>query len=108
MIVAYPPGGGTDIVGRMVAQKLGERSGRAWWWRTAAERAETSAPSWPRAPPPTAIPCSWERRAERDQRQPVKDLPFDPVGDFAPVSLVASTPNILVVHPSTPQGPSKK
>src|SRR5258707_10133701 len=31
-----------------------------------------------------------------------KDLPFDPIADFAPVSLVASTPNILVVHPSTP------
>src|SRR5258707_13004169 len=31
-----------------------------------------------------------------------KDLPFDPVADFAPVSLVASTPNVLVVHPSTP------
>jgi len=31
-----------------------------------------------------------------------KNLPFDPVADFVPVSLVASTPNILVVHPSTP------
>src|SRR6266853_4481485 len=31
-----------------------------------------------------------------------KQLPFDPVTDFAPVSLVASTPNILVVYPSTP------
>jgi len=30
MIVAYPPGGGTDIVGRMLAQKLANRSDRAW------------------------------------------------------------------------------
>jgi tripartite-type tricarboxylate transporter receptor subunit TctC len=29
-------------------------------------------------------------------------LPYDPVADFAPVSLVAATPNILVVHPSLP------
>src|SRR2546422_5606400 len=29
MIVAYPPGGGTDIVGRMVAQKLGETLGQS-------------------------------------------------------------------------------
>ena len=28
MIVAYPPGGGTDIVGRMMAQKLGENLGQ--------------------------------------------------------------------------------
>ena len=31
-----------------------------------------------------------------------KNLAFDPVADFVPVSLVASTPNILVVHPSIP------
>src|SRR5439155_8223614 len=31
-----------------------------------------------------------------------KELPFDPVADFTPVSLVASAPNILVVHPATP------
>jgi tripartite-type tricarboxylate transporter receptor subunit TctC len=31
-----------------------------------------------------------------------RKLPFDPVKDFAPVSLVAVTPNILVVHPSLP------
>src|SRR5258707_13555269 len=37
-----------------------------------------------------------------------KDLPFDPVADFAPVSLVASTPNILVVHPSTPPRTGKE
>jgi len=30
-----------------------------------------------------------------------RNLPFDPVADFAPVSLVAATPNVLVVHPST-------
>jgi len=30
-----------------------------------------------------------------------RNLPFDPVADFAPVSLVAATPNLLVVHPST-------
>ena len=29
MIVAYPPGGGTDIVGRVVAQKLGELLGQS-------------------------------------------------------------------------------
>jgi len=56
MIVAYPPGGGTDIVGRMLAQKLGESLGQSVWWKTAAGRAATSAPSSPRAPLPTATP----------------------------------------------------
>jgi tripartite-type tricarboxylate transporter receptor subunit TctC len=29
-------------------------------------------------------------------------MPFDPVADFAPITLVASSPNVLVVHPSSP------
>jgi len=37
-----------------------------------------------------------------DQRQLVQGPAVRSVADFAPVSLVASTPNILVVHPSTP------
>src|SRR2546427_10995921 len=37
-----------------------------------------------------------------------KNLPFDPVAGFAPVSLVASTPNILVVPPSTPARTAKE
>ena len=31
-------------------------------------------------------------------------MPFDPVKDFAPVTLVAAVPNLLVVHPSVPAG----
>ncbi|WP_237214842.1 Bug family tripartite tricarboxylate transporter substrate binding protein [Falsiroseomonas oryziterrae] len=31
-----------------------------------------------------------------------RSLPFDPVGDFAPVTLVATSPNVLVVHPDSP------
>lgn len=103
MIVAYPPGGGTDIVGRMMAQKLGESLGQSVvvdnrGGATGNIGTELAA----RATPdgytilmgnvaPNAINVSLFRK-----------LPFDPVKDFAPVTLVASTPNILVVHPSLP------
>jgi tripartite-type tricarboxylate transporter receptor subunit TctC len=103
MIVAYPPGGGTDIVGRMVAQKLGEtlersvvvenRGGASG--NIGTELAARAAPDGYTIlmgnVAPNAINVSL-----------FKNLPFDPVADFAPVSLVASTPNILVTHPSTP------
>src|SRR5882672_5934994 len=103
MIVAYPPGGGTDIVGRMVAQKLGETLGQSVVVENrggasgniGTELAARAAPDGYTIlmgnVAPNAINISL-----------FKDLPFDPVADFAPVSLVASTPNILVVHPSTP------
>ena len=103
MIVAYPPGGGTDIVGRMVAQKLGESLGHGVVVENrggasgniGTELAARAAPDGYTIlmgnVAPNAINVSL-----------FKDLPFDPVADFAPVSLVASTPNILVLHPSTP------
>src|SRR5437899_6086691 len=103
MIVAYPPGGGTDIVGRVVAHKLAEVLGQAVVVENrggASGNIGTEIVA--RATPdgytilmgnvaPNAINVSLFR-----------NLPFDPVADFAPVTLVASTPNILVVHPSTP------
>src|SRR2546427_215908 len=103
MIVAYPPGGGTDIVGRMVAQKLGETLGQSVLVENrggasgniGTELAARAAPDGYTIlmgnVAPNAINVSL-----------FKNLPFDPVADFVPVSLVASTPNILVVHPSIP------
>jgi len=103
MIVAYPPGGGTDIVGRVVAQKLGESLGQSVVVENrggasgniGTELAARAAPDGYTIlmgnVAPNAINVSL-----------FKNLPFDPVADFVPVSLVASTPNILVVHPSTP------
>jgi tripartite-type tricarboxylate transporter receptor subunit TctC len=103
MIVAYPPGGGTDIVGRMLAQKLGESLGQTVVVENrggasgniGTELAARAAPDGYTIlmgnVAPNAINVSL-----------FKDMAFDPVADFAPVSLVASTPNILVVHPSTP------
>jgi tripartite-type tricarboxylate transporter receptor subunit TctC len=103
MIVAYPPGGGTDIVGRVIAQELGETLGQSVVVENrggasgniGTELAAHAAPDGYTVlmgnVAPNAINVSL-----------FKNLPFDPVADFAPVTLVASTPNILVVHPSMP------
>ena len=101
MIVAYPPGGGTDIVGRMMAQKMSEdfaqtvvidnRGGAAG--SIGSEIAAKSVPDGYTIlmgnVAPNAINVSLYAK-----------LGYDPVRDFEPVSLVASTPNILVVHPT--------
>ncbi len=101
MIVAYPPGGGTDIVGRMMAQKLTESLGQTVVIDNRGGAAggigtEIAAKSLPDGytilmgnVAPNAINVSLYAK-----------LGYDPVKDFEPVSLVASTPNILVVHPS--------
>src|SRR5262245_10904254 len=103
MIVAYPPGGGTDIVGRTVAQKLGEALGQAVVVENrggASGNIGTELAA--RATPDGYTVLMGNVAPNAINVSLFKNLPFDPVVDFAPVSLVASTPNILVVHPSTP------
>lgn len=103
MIVAYPPGGGTDIVGRMMAQKLGENLGQTVvvdnrGGATGNIGTELAA----RATPDGYTLLMGNVAPNAINVSLFKKLPFDPVKDFAPVSLVAVTPNILVVPPSFP------
>jgi tripartite-type tricarboxylate transporter receptor subunit TctC len=103
MIVGYPPGGGTDIVARMVAQKLSENFGHTVvvdnrggaTGNIGTEMAAKAAPDGYTIlmgnVAPNAINVSLFVK-----------LPYDPVKDFEPVTLVALTPNILIVHPSLP------
>src|SRR5260221_12782760 len=103
MIVAYPPGGGTDIVGRVLAQKLGELLGQSVVVENrggASGNIGTELAA--RASPDGYTILMGNVAPNAINVSLFKDLAFDPVADFAPVSLVASTPNILVVHPSTP------
>jgi tripartite-type tricarboxylate transporter receptor subunit TctC len=103
LIVPYPPGGGTDIVGRIVAQKLSESLGQQVvvdnrGGATGSIGAELASKS----PPDgyTILMGNIAPNAINVSLQP--KLPYDPVADFAPVSLAAATPNILVVHPTLP------
>ena len=103
MIVAYPPGGGTDIVGRLMAQKLGENLGQTVvvdnrGGATGNIGTELAA----RATPDGYTLLMGNVAPNAINVSLFKKLPFDPVKDFAPVSLVAVTPNILVVPPSFP------
>jgi tripartite-type tricarboxylate transporter receptor subunit TctC len=103
MIVAYPPGGGTDQVGRVMAEQFTQTLGQqvvvdnrgGATGNIGSELAARAAPDGYTLlmgnVAPNAVNVSL-----------FKKLGFDPVKDFAPVSLVAITPNILVAHPSVP------
>jgi tripartite-type tricarboxylate transporter receptor subunit TctC len=108
-IVPLPPGGGADIVARTVADRLSKNLGqqvivdnRAGGGTViGAELAARSAPdgyTWLLGTATThAINASL-----------VKKLPYDPVKDFAPVSLVAVLPQVFVAHPSLPANSLKE
>lgn len=101
-IVPYAAGGGVDIIARALAPKLSERLGQPVVidnrggaggniGTELAARAEPNGYTIVMGAAALAINVSLYRK-----------LPFDPVKDFAPVSLVAATPNILAVHPAVP------
>ena len=101
-ILPFPPGGGTDILGRILGQKLSEQIGQpvvaenrgGAGGNVGAEAAARAAPDGYTlllAAPSLAISPSLYSK-----------LNYDPVRDLAPVSLVATVPNVMITHPSVP------
>jgi tripartite-type tricarboxylate transporter receptor subunit TctC len=103
IVVPYAVGGGTDILGRMVAQRLEQqlggsfiienRSGAGGTTGAAfAARANPDGYTLLMAPSPTlAVAVTI-----------YKNLAYDPLADFVPLALIAQTPFVLVVNPSLP------
>ncbi|MBY0268951.1 MAG: tripartite tricarboxylate transporter substrate binding protein [Burkholderiales bacterium] len=101
MIVAYPPGGGTDQVGRVMADQLTQQLGQ----NVVVDNRGGATGNIGTELAARAVPDGYTLLMGNVAPNAVnvslfKKLGFDPVGDFSPVSLVAITPNILVAHPS--------
>lgn len=103
MVIGFPPGGGTDIIGRIVAQKLAEGLGQqviadnrgGASGQIAAELVSKASPDGY-----TVMMAHITAMSILPSLNP--KLPYDPVRDFAPISLVGTSPNMVVVHPSLP------
>lgn len=100
-IVPYPAGGGTDIVARVLARSLGVTFGQNFVVenKTGASGmigAEFVAKS--NADGYTFLVASPAEVALDQNLFP--DIPYDPLRDFAPITLLAWTPMVLAAHPS--------
>lgn len=103
MVIGFPPGGGTDIVGRIVAQKLSEVMGQQVLPdNRGGASGQIAAEIVAKAPPDGYTVMMAHIAAISILPTLIPKLPYDPVKDFAPISLVAIGPNLLVVHPSLP------
>ena len=103
LIAPFPAGGGTDILARMIARKLGEDLAQSFVVdnRTgAAGIIGTEAVA--RAAPDGYTLLMGTTGTHTTNPAVFAKLPYDPVRDFAPVSLVGNAPFVLVVHPSIP------
>lgn len=102
IVVPFATGGATDVAARVVAPLLGEALKRATLVEnkvgaTGAIGAEAVARG-----PADGNTLLFGTSSAMAANPAVTKVPFDPVADFAPVGMVATVDNILVVHPSVP------
>ena len=102
ILVGAPPGGTTDTMARTLAQELGRALGRTVvvenrpgaGGNIAAEAVARSAPDG------NTLLMSFTSHAINASLYP--SLPFDPEKDFTPLTMVSTSPAVLVAHPSLP------
>ena len=100
LIVGFAPGGSTDIVARIVAQRLGERLGQTIVVENRAGAGGTiGADAAAKAPPDGYTLTLGTTSTHAIAAGVYSKLPYNPVTDFTPISLVAITPYLLVVNP---------
>ncbi|HYC47329.1 MAG TPA: tripartite tricarboxylate transporter substrate binding protein [Burkholderiales bacterium] len=102
-VVPFPPGGPLDIVARVIAQDLN----RSWGHPVIVENrpgagGNIGADFVARAPADGYTILMGAVSTHAINVWLYSKLPYDPINDFAPVTLVTSVPNVLVVHPSVP------
>src|SRR5678816_217674 len=101
LIVAFPPGGSTDIIARLVAQRLSERLGQQVIIDNRGGAGGTIGTELAARANPDGYTLTMGTTSTHVIAPAAYPNPkYDPVKDFAPITLVASTPYLLVVHPS--------
>ena len=100
LVVGFAPGGSTDIVGRIVAQRLSERLGQTVVVENRAGAGGTiGADATAKAAPDGYTLTLGTTSTHAIAAGAYSKLPYDPVADFVQISLVAITPYLLVVNP---------
>jgi tripartite-type tricarboxylate transporter receptor subunit TctC len=100
LIVGFAPGGSTDIIGRLIAQRLSERLGQNVVVENRAGAGGTlGADAAAKAAPDGYTLTLGTTSTHAIAAGAYSKLPYNPVNDFTPISLVAITPYLLVVNP---------
>jgi tripartite-type tricarboxylate transporter receptor subunit TctC len=102
MILPFPPGGPTDILGRVVGQKLTEHLGQPVVIDNRPGAGGNVGTEYASKQPPDGYTIALISPALAISPSLYKKLGYDPAKDFAPVALVAQIPNVLLIHPSVP------
>ena len=102
VIVSAAAGGPSDVIGRVVAQKLGERLGQQFYVENIPAGAGNVGVGMVAKAAPDGYTLLSPTSAVVINPSLYANLPYDTLRDFAPVTLVAASPHVLTVNPSLP------
>jgi tripartite-type tricarboxylate transporter receptor subunit TctC len=103
LILPYPPGGGSDTIARPLAQRLGENLKQQVVVDNRGGAGGNIGMELAAKSPPDGHTIVFALTAQLAVNPALyRKLPYDPIKDFEPITLLATGPYILVVHPSLP------
>ena len=100
MLVGFPPGGGTDIMARVLAPLLQQQLGQPFVVENRPGATTNIASDLAAKAAPDGYTLLFTTSALAINMSLYKNLPFDALRDFTPISVFAESPNLLVAHTS--------
>ena len=102
VVVGFPPGGPTDVIARMVAQKLSDALGQQFFVENIGGAGGNIASGQVARAAPDGYTIMAVSTGFVVNPSLYAKVPYDVVKDFEPVTLVAVSPNVVVVNPAVP------
>jgi tripartite-type tricarboxylate transporter receptor subunit TctC len=102
VVLGFPAGGSSDVIGRLMAQWLSETLGHAFVFDNRPGAGSNIGTETVARAAPDGYTLLWATSANAINATLYKNLSFDFIQSFAPVAGVFRVPNILEVHPSVP------
>jgi tripartite-type tricarboxylate transporter receptor subunit TctC len=102
LVSPFPPGGSVDIVGRLLAAKLSESLGQSMVVENRSGASGVIGTEVVMNSPPDGYTLLINTIPFVTNQLMMARAPYDPLRDFASISLVGSSPSVVTVHPSVP------
>jgi tripartite-type tricarboxylate transporter receptor subunit TctC len=102
VVVGFTAGGPTDVIARIVAQKLSETWGQQFYIENIPGAGSNTASGMVAKTPADGYTLLVISTGFVVNPSLYAKVPYDAVKDFAPITLVAASPNVVSVHPSVP------
>ena len=102
MIVGFAPGGPTDVIARVLADKLSASLGKQFYVMNSPGAGSNTASGMAASSPADGYTLLVVSTGFLINPSLFAKVPYDPVKDFAPITIVAVSPNVVTVHPSVP------